>query len=114
MQQRPYYVPLVVRENAKSKALLLVGQGYVQAHETLRCALCSSKYLFLCDPKDSGRGRVHSNRHGEALLYFADKINESHRFGHIEEIILLPYELHMVSSAHQEEDFSDAEDRKVG
>ena len=98
MKKLRYYVPLVVRESAKVKALALVGEGYIQAHETLVCSLCSTKYLFLCDHRDSGRAKSITRKHEEALHYFRDKIQESHLSGHIEDVLVLPYELHMVSS----------------
>ncbi len=99
MKKQAYYVPMVVLESAKARALALIQEGYVQAYETLECPLCSIKYLFLCDLKDSCRRQPQTTRHGEALLYFAAKIKESHLAGHIEEVIVLPYELHMVSSS---------------
>jgi hypothetical protein len=99
MKKAPYYVPLVVREYAKQKALTLIGEGYIQAREVLACPLCRTKYFFLCDARDSGRAAPVTRRHEEALLYFAEKIVASHEGGHIEDVLVLPYELHMISSA---------------
>ena len=39
-----------------------------------------------------------TRKHDEALLYFTDRIRQSHQAGHIEDILVLPYELHMISS----------------
>jgi hypothetical protein len=99
MNNAAYYIPVVVRENAKLKALALVGEGYIQARQTLECPICSAKYLFLCDRKDSGRTQSATLRHEEAVHYFASKIQESHQNGHIEDVLVLPYELHMVGSS---------------
>jgi hypothetical protein len=108
MSKAAYYVPIVVREIAKLKALALVGEGYIQARKTLECPICSTKYLFLCDRKDSGRNQSITRKHDEAIVYFADKIRESHQTGHIEDVLVLPYELHMIGSGPREADASGA------
>jgi hypothetical protein len=98
MKNAPYYVPVAVRESAKLKALALVNEGYIQSRKTIECPVCSAKYLFLCDRKDSGRATSITRKHEDALLYFTDKVCESHHSGHIEDVLVLPYELHMISS----------------
>jgi hypothetical protein len=113
MKNAPYYVPVVVRDSAKRKALALIGEGFVQAHETLKCPLCSAKYLLLCDRKDSGRTQAITRKHEQAMLYFAAKIQESHLCGHIEDVLVLPYELHMISSGTIPDLSPDAHDHRV-
>jgi hypothetical protein len=98
VKKAPYYVPVAVRESAKAKALLFINEGYIQASETMQCPQCQVKYLFLCDQKDSGRMKVATRKHEEALLYFTDRVHQAHSTGHIEDVLVLPYELHMISS----------------
>ena len=98
MKKSAYYVPVAVRESTKAKALLFVNEGYIQANETMACPQCPVKYLFLCDQRDSGRMKSITRKHEEALLYFTDRVHQSHQTGHVEDVLVLPYELHMISS----------------
>jgi hypothetical protein len=98
MKKAPYYVPVAVRESAKAKALLFINEGYIQASETMQCPQCPAKYLFLCDQRDSGRMKMATRKHEDALLYFTDRVHQTHLTGHIEDVLVLPYELHMISS----------------
>ena len=98
MKKAPYYVPVAVRESAKAKALLFINEGYIQASETMQCSQCQVKYLVLCDQKDSGRMKVATRKHENALLYFTDRVHQAHSTEHIEDVLVLPYELHMISS----------------
>jgi len=99
MKKAPYYVPIAVHENSKLKALSLINEGYIQADKNVQCPICGTKYLFLCDHKDSGRSKSITRKHDEALQYFKDKVRESHANGHFEDVLVLPYEQHMISSA---------------
>jgi hypothetical protein len=114
MINAPYYVPIVVRDSARQKALALIKEGFVQATETLECGLCEVKYLFLCDSKDSGRRQAITRKHKEALHYFSAKIEESHIGGHLEDVLVLPYEMHMISSAMSLKIPNGASGRKTG
>jgi hypothetical protein len=113
MKNAPYYVPVAVRESAKLKALALVNEGYIQSRKTIECPLCSAKYLFLCDSKDSGRAKSITRKHEDAMLYFTDKVRESHQRGHIEDVLVLPYELHMISSGSKTMEAQDVHGRKA-
>jgi DNA-directed RNA polymerase subunit RPC12/RpoP len=114
MRKAPYYVPVAIRESTKAKALLFVNEEYIQAHETIECPLCSVKYLFLCDQKDSRRMKSIARKHEEALLYFTDRMRLSHPGGHIEDVLVLPYELHMITSDPLATDVPDGPGRKAG
>jgi hypothetical protein len=113
MKNAPYYVPIAVRESAKLKALALVNEGYIQSRKTIECPMCSAKYLFLCDRKDSGRTKSITRKHEDALLYFTDKVRESHQSGHIEDVLVLPYELHMISSGFKTSEAPEEPGRKA-
>jgi hypothetical protein len=78
----------------------------------MECPLCSVEYLFLCDQKDSGRMKSATRKHDEALFYFRDRIRQSHQTGHIEDVLVLPYELHMISSGSVAADLP--EEQKAG
>lgn len=112
MKRAPYYIPIAVHENSKKKALSLINEGYTQANQTVQCPICGTKYLFLCDHKDSGRSKSCTRKHDEALQYFKDKVRESHASGHFEDVLVLPYELHMISSSSETP--TDRSERKTG
>src|SRR5262249_27717018 len=114
MTLEAYYVPVAVRESAKLKALALVRQGYIQSTETIVCSLCPEKYLLLCDHIDSGRHlQRQSRRHDDAVRYFNNRVKECHASGHLEDLLVMPYELHMISSSHEALELPDFPDLKI-
>jgi hypothetical protein len=114
MKKAPYNLPVAVRAGAVDKAFSLVNQGYVQACETMKCSMCSAKYLFLCDPIDSGRRKSITGKHTEALAYFMEKVCEAHQGGHIEDVLVWTSELLSISVEPIIIELPDVPGRKVG
>jgi hypothetical protein len=74
--------PTVVKESPHFRAMALMLEGYVKSWGTVRCALCSVRFLLLLDPDDrTGRIRESEN-HRRAIAFFREKITQDHVCGH--------------------------------
>jgi hypothetical protein len=76
---------IAICEAAKETAFRLIQLGYTQSSRSVECSICGKKYLLLLDDNMCPRNReIGKTAQDGALRYFALRIRESHKTGHLE------------------------------
>jgi hypothetical protein len=84
-------MPVAIKATAKSRAMDLIHQGYVQADVSLVCPLCALRFLLLLDRKDREQHRRPGGEtSGRCLAFLREKITEDHLYYHENEMFVMP------------------------
>jgi hypothetical protein len=83
-------MPVAIKATAKSRAMELIHQGYVQADISLVCPLCALRFLLLVDLKDRQKHRQLGETSGREIAFLREKITQDHLYDHEHEMFMMP------------------------
>ena len=84
-------MPVAIKATAKTRAMELIQQGYVQADLTLTCPICALRFLLLLDWKDRELQRRPGNEAGgREIVFLREKIAQDHLYDHEHEMFVMP------------------------
>lgn len=83
-------MPVAIKATAKSRAMELVRDGYVQADAVVMCPLCSLRYLLLLDMRDRNDQQFAGKAGGRVLAFFREKITQDHGADHEHDLFVMP------------------------